>query len=228
MYRSLFLSAALLSAPAALAQDEVPTSLEGVGRLTIQSGWRMTSNDTLYDGYYSAPGREGLVRGPTSSGGPLAVGSFAYAVTDTVELGVDLFATGERLHLTDQPVLNTMTYGALVGVRFQTVLPDFGPYGLVPFAGILTGPTLAYSAFEGQTPQEIMTQAWAGTVGATMRLSPRWGVTAEYRLSFVRGQVGSVEQKLGSFNGGGSWFALGITYTWPPEPGLGAGRGVGF
>ena len=226
MYRSLFLAAALLSAPAALAQDELNTSLEGVGRLTIQSGWRLTSNDTFYEGYYSK--HEGLVRGPTSAGGPLVVGSFAYGITDMVELGVDLFATGERLRLTDQPMLTTLTYGALVGVRFQSVL-DIGPYGLVPFAGILTGPTLAFSQFEGQQAREEMTQAWVGTVGATLRLSPRWGLTGEYRLSFVRGLVNDVgSEKFGSYNGGGNWFALGVTYTWPPEQSHGMGRGVGF
>lgn len=225
MYRSLLLSVALLSAPAALAQDEVNTTLEGVGRLTLQSGWRLTSNNTFYEGYYAT--RPELARGPTSPGGPLVVGSFAYGITDMVELGVDLFATGERLRLTDQPELTTLTYGALVGVRFQTVL-EVGQ-GLVPFAGILTGPTLAFSQFKGQPAQEIMTQAWAGTVGATMRLSDRWGLTGEYRFSFVRGPVGALaNQKFGSFNGGGNWFALGVTYLWPPEPSRGMGRGVGF
>ena len=75
-----------------------------------------------------------------------------------------------------------------------------------------------------------MTQAWAGTLGATLRVSPRWGLTAEYRISFVRGPVGSIgEQKFGSFNGGGSWFALGLTYVWPPDPSRSfGGRGVGF
>lgn len=227
MYRSLFLSVALLSAPAALAQeDDVNTTLEGVGRLTIQSGWRLTSNNTFYEGYYGP--NAGLARGPTSPGGPLVVGSFAYGITDSLELGIDLFATGERLRLTDQPMLSTLTYGALVGLRFQTVL-DLGPQGLIPFVGVLTGPTLAFSQFEGQPAQEIMTQAWAGTVGATMRLSERWGLTGEYRLSFVRGPVGALGgRKFGSFNGGGNWFALGVTYVWPPEPSRGMGRSVGF
>jgi hypothetical protein len=226
MYRSLFLAAALLSAPAALAQEELDTTLEGVGRLSIQTGWRLTSNDTFYNGYYAR--NPDLVRGPTSAGGPLVVGSFAYGITDMVELGVDLFATGERLRLTDQPMLTTMTYGALVGVRFQTVL-DLGPNGLIPFAGILTGPTLAFSQFEGKTAQEVMTQAWAGTLGATLRLNNRWGITGEYRFSFVRGPVGGLDgQKFGSFNGGGNWFALGMTYTWPPEPSNGMGKGMGF
>lgn len=228
MSRGLLLLAALLSASASLAQDDVaPTSLEGVGRLTIQTGWRLTSNDTFYERYYSQHAE--LARGPSSSGGPLVAGSFAYALTDTVELGIDLFATGERLRLTNQPELTTLTYGALVGVRFQTVL-DVGPHGLVPFAGILTGPTLAYSKFEGQQAQEVVTQAWTGTVGATLRLSPRWGLTGEYRLSFVRGPVGNLgSQTFGSFNGGGNWFALGVTYTWPPDVGARSrGRSVGF
>ncbi|XXF75002.1 hypothetical protein P2318_18185 [Myxococcaceae bacterium GXIMD 01537] len=229
MYRSLLL-AAVLTASTALAQEEeyeVPTSLEGVGRLSIQSGWRLTSNETFYEGYYAANSQ--LERGPMSNGGPLVIGSFAYSISDLIELGVDLFATGERLRLTNQPTLTTMTYGALLAVRFQTVLPQVGPYGFVPFMGILSGPTLAYSVFEGQKANEVVTQTWAGTLGGTLRLSPRWGLTAEYRLSFVRGQVAPPGGlKLGSYNGGGNWFALGVTYTWPPEPSRKLGGGAPF
>jgi hypothetical protein len=107
----------------------------------------------------------------------------------------------------------------MVGLRFQTLL-DVGPQGLVPFAGIMTGPTLAYSRFGSEAPpQEITTQAWAGTVGGTLRLSSHWGLTAEYRIVFVRGPVGGLAgQTFGSFNGGGNWFSVGVTYLWPPEP----------
>jgi hypothetical protein len=226
MFRSLLLAFAILAAAPALAQEDDPLSLNGVGRFTLQTGWRLTSNNTFYKGYYDP--RPGLARGANSPGGPLLAGSFAYAMTESMELGVDLFATGERLRLADLPELSTLTYGALVGLRFQTVL-DIGPYGLVPFGGVLTGPTLVLSRFQGGDSLEVVTQAWAGTVGATLRLSPRWGISAEYRLSFVRGQVPTHGgQTFGSVNAGGNWFSLGMTYAWPPSPSRPIGGGLGF
>lgn len=229
MSRSLFL-AAVLSASAALAQDDdYPSeSLSGVGRFSLEAGWRLTTNKTFYNSYYG--GRPDLTRAPGSPGGPLAVGSFAYGISESLELGVDLFAGGERLQLTGQPELTTATYGALVGLRLQSVVPGFGPHGLVPFIGLLAGPTLAYSQFKGATGQEDLKTAYGATLGATLRMNPRWGLTAEYRFVNVRGPVGGLSgQSFTSFNGGGSWFSVGLTYTWPPEQNSHPlGSGLGF
>lgn len=241
MVRPLLLALALCATPA-LAQDgsegdegdegyfeaEVPPArLRGVGRFSLQTGWRLTSNGTFYRGYYGK--RPELERAPASPGGPLLVGSFAYAFTDVVELGIDLVATGERLRLTGQPTLTTMTFGALVGVRFQKLLPGVGRHGLVPFAGVLVGPTYVLSRFDGiASNQEGIPTALVGSVGATLRLSPRWGLTAEYRLSFVRGRPGFVRQpdlgleSFGSFNAGGNWLSVGFSYAWPPKPSCGS------
>lgn len=227
MSRSLCL-AAVLAASAALAQDDdYPSeSLSGVGRFSLQAGWRLTPNKTFYNSYYSA--RPDLTRSPGSPGGPLAVGSFAYGISDTLELGVDLFGGGERLQLTNQPELTTATYGALVGLRYHVL--DFGLRGLVPFIGVLTGPTLAYSQFKGAPGQEDLKTAYGATVGATLRMNARWGLTAEYRFLNVRGPVGGLAgQSFGSFNGGGSWFSLGLTYVWPAEQNSHPlGSGLGF
>lgn len=235
MLRRLLPPLVLLIAAPAVAQDfeegeeEVSTSLDGVGRISIQGGYRVTSNETFYKRWYSQTAfiKAGFVdvpRAREAAGGPLVVGTFAYAITDMVELGIDLFATGGRLYVNTpegEQHIDTLTYGAAVGLRFQTVLPEVGPYGLVPFAGILTGPSLASSKRQGQTLLETTTQVWMGALGTTLRLSPRWGVTAEYRLAFIRGPVGpwnAEEDKPSSFSNGGSWFALGVTYSFPPEP----------
>ncbi len=227
--RRLPLLALLIAAPA-LARDpeagdaedeEVSTSLDGVGRISIQGGWRVTSNETFYKSWYGRESYRELARPSEASGGPLAVGSFAYAINDLVELDIDLFITGGRLRLNTpegEQDLDTLSYGAAIGLRFQTVLPEVGPYGLVPFTGILTGPALTSSKRPDERLQESITQVWMGSLGATLRLSPRWGVTAEYRLAFLRGVVGPPEGRIGSFNTGGSWFTVGVTYSFPPEP----------
>ncbi|WP_199243222.1 hypothetical protein [Vitiosangium sp. GDMCC 1.1324] len=212
------------SASAQYEEEEELAPLNGVGRMSIQAGWRLSPNGTFYDKFYSLPDYQGVARAPASPGGPFLAGSFGYAMTDFIELGIDLFATGEQLRLTGAPTLTNVTYGALLGVRFQTLLDFLTPQGVVPFVGLQTGPTLVYSQAEGVGQRELFTQTWAGTVGATFRLSSSWGLTTEYRLAFVRGLTPFTAnnnagfQNLGSFNGGGSWFALGVTYMFPPDP----------
>lgn len=247
MVRPLLLAVSLL-ATSALAQpgregydgfegymdpEAPPARLRGVGRFSLQTGWRLTSNESFYQSYYGR--HPELGRAPASPGGPLLVGSFAYAFTDVVELGIDLVATGERLRLTGQPTLTTMSFGALVGVRFQKLLLGVGPHGLVPFAGVLVGPTYVLSRFDGvPSNQESVPTALVGSLGATLRMSSRWGLTAEYRLAFVRARPGFVRQpdlgleSFGSFNAGGNWLSVGFTYAWPPKVSRGGGGFTDF
>jgi hypothetical protein len=206
----LALLVSLLLAPAALAQ----TSLDGVGRITVAGGWRRTSNDTFLNGYYSRPENQGLQRAKASPGGPLLVATFGYAMTEHVELGVDLFGATERIQLTGAPRLTTLTYGALLGLRLQTLLEGVGPQGLLPWVGLLSGPTLVLSTFQGQPGVEGVKQAWGLTAGGSLRLTERWAATLELRGLLVRGPV----KDLGSVNGGGVWLGLGTTYTFDAEP----------
>jgi hypothetical protein len=207
----------LLVAPAALAQDDSSeASLEGGSRISFQGGWRMVQNNTFLDRYYSRPENVGLERASVTRGGIVGAATFAYSIKDAAEIGIDLFAHTQKLQLTNQPSLTTASYGALIGLRSQTWL-DLGPYGTVPSVGILTGPFVAAAAFDGQKARETLLQAWALTAGATMRLTPRWGVCLEYRFVLARGAVGTPEQRLGSFNAGGSWLTLGVTYTFARE-----------
>ncbi|NOJ93207.1 hypothetical protein D7W82_08645 [Corallococcus sp. CA049B] len=237
MLRRLPLVFALATAPTlALAQEgdwsagRAPTDLDGVGRITVQAGYRLTSNGTLYDAWYGAKGPgNGLERAPESSGGPLGVATFAYAMSDLVEVGIDLFGTAQTLRLSEpgpdgttvSRKVSTVSYGALLGVRFQGVL-DIGPQGLIPSAGVLTGPAVISSTREGSSIQERVSQAWVGSLGATLRLSAEWGITAEYRFMLLRGPVESPDAEAFkgpfSFSHGGNWFALGVTYAFPPNP----------
>ncbi|GHG76733.1 hypothetical protein [Comamonas sp. JC664] len=233
MLRRLLPLALLLSAPAAARDyspfddDAVSTSLDGVGRITIQGGWRITPNKTLYDGWYSRQANQGLPRAREVSGAPTVTASFAYAISDLLEVGIDLFGSQSRLFLNEPGTdggppqarrVDTLGYGALVGLRLQTVVPQLGPQGLVLFGGLLTGPTLISSERQGEALQELTTQAWMANAGATLRLTPRWGITADYRLAFLRGPVGPATARVGSFSMGGSWLSLGITYSFPAEP----------
>lgn len=236
MYRTLLLAFALCAATA-FAEDEpddygelvgAPTALKGVGRMSIQLGWRMSPNETFYRDYYTS--RPGLERAPGSPGGPLFAGSFGYSFAEFFELSIDLVVTGERLRLTQQPTLTTGTFSSLVGFRFQKLLSGVGPEGLVPFVGALIGPTFVVSRFKDvPSNQESNTIGVGTTLGATLRLSPRWGLTAEYRLTFIEGRPGFVRQpdlalqSFSPFNAGGHWLSVGFAYWWPPKPSRGGG-----
>ena len=181
-------------------------------------GCRPTS--TFYESFYALPDYRGLTRAPASPGGPFLGVSFGYSVTEYFELGVDLFTTGEQLRLTNAPTLTNVSYGALVALRFQTLFDVLTPEGVVPFIGLETGPTLAYSQADGVGKRELATQTFAGSVGASFRFTPRWALTAEYRIAFARGQTAfqnrdEFKSVLASYNAGGNWFALGLTYYLP-------------
>lgn len=213
----------LLATLAALtASAQGGPSLAGGSRISVQGGWRYVRNATFYDTYYSLPGKQNPERAPQSHGGPLGIATFAYSVTDLFEVGIDLFGLLERPQLTDAPRLTTAAYGALLGLRLQSAW-DLGPEGTVPFVGVLTGPLLATAVFEGGAPRETLSQAWAVTAGATLHLTPQWGVNLEFRQVFARGAVGQPREGFGSFNAGGSWLTVGVNYSFPADTGP-AGR----
>jgi len=219
--RRLLLLVLLLSAAGASAQDAGPSALDQTTRITVHGGWRLTPNNTFYEGYYTLPDNVGLPRAPESPGGPYVGATFGYSATELVEVGIDLFATGERLQLTGAPPITTVTYGALVGVRFQALLDVLTENGVVPFIGLQSGPVLAFSTVEGVGVRETFMQGWAGTVGVNFRLNAHWGIAADYRLVFARaanpfsGRPGLTE--LGSYNAGGSWFSVGVSFFFPPK-----------
>ena len=226
--RRLLLGCLLLAATGAFAQDdEGAVPLNGQSRITVQGGLRLSNNDSFYDSFYALPDAActaGCSR--ASPPGPFAAATFAYSVSDFIELGIDIFATQQRLALSQAPTLTNTTYGALLGLRLQGLWEVLTPQGVVPFLGIETGPSLAYSVSSERQSKEVIIQPWVGTVGATFRLSSRWAVTAEYRLAFARGlspfndrtPASDAYKNLAAYNAGGNWFGLGVTYLLESKP----------
>lgn len=199
--------ASLLFPSVALAQ------LAGVGRITIEPGWRLTPNDHFAEAASAA----GAALTRTSPGGPTLAGSFAYSATGWLEIGIDLFAGAEQLRLQGQPALTSITYGGALGVRLQAPLEQFlFAERFVPFAGLLSGPTLIDVVGGNlQGTNEKVTASYILSAGFTFQVDQHWGITAEYRLLLARGMVDGI----GSINGGGSWFSLGITFLIPSDSG---------
>lgn len=210
----LFLS--LMASPASAEdeyEDEGPPPLENSGRISLQTGWRYTPNTRLFDDYYAQPRNSGLTRAGGAIGGPLLTTTFAYSPREWLELGVDLFFTYERMRVTGLPGLNAVTFGAMLGLRFQKEL-ELGPQGFIPFVGPLLGTTFTSALFDEGPSVETFAPTLGLTAGGTLRLSPEWGVTFEYRLTYARGNA----EKLGPYDSGGHWLVVGMAYTFPTPP----------
>jgi len=206
----------LLTASTASAQydeEEASPMLEGSSRFSLQTGWRYTPNTRFFDDYYSQEKHRNLERAGGAMGGPLLTATFAYSPLEWLELGIDLFTTYERMRLTAQPGLNAVTFGALVGLRYQKRL-ELGGKVLVPSVGVLMGPMLAASYFDGRGSVENAAQTIGGTVGATLRLSEEWGLAFEYRLLYGKG----VAEEVGAYDAAGNGFSVGMTYQFPSVP----------
>jgi hypothetical protein len=183
--------------------------LEGTSRVSVMGGWRYAPNFTFYDNYYFSSANRGLERERGSIGGPLLTATFGYSATEFIEVGIDLFATYERILLTNKPGLNTATYGALVGVRFQKRL-ELGNQVWIPSVGILGGPHIAAAYYDDDQAVERGSQALGFAAGATLRLSKEWGFCFELRHIFAGGDT-----EEGPYNAGGSWLSVGMTYKIP-------------
>jgi hypothetical protein len=186
-------------------------ALKRQSRFSLGAGWRYAPNTTFFDTYYSRLENRGLARADGTFGGPLAVSTFAYSPLEWLELGIDMFFTYERMALTQKPEFNTLSFGTMLGLRVQKRF-NLGPEGsFTPFVGVLSGPTFTASYFAGSRSVENYAQASGLTAGAHLRLSPKWGVCFEYRLTFANGQA----EGLGVYDAGGSWLSVGLTYIFP-------------
>jgi hypothetical protein len=179
----------------------------GTSRVSLLPGYRWGLNSN----FYASAERVGARQAPGLSGGPGLILSCAYSATDNLEVSIDPFVATEVLHLTGHPSLRSFIYGATLGLRLQ-----FPSETLTPWVGIHTGPILIYAgAPPALANAEAFAQTFGASIGATWRLSERWGVMAQYQFLFG----GELSTPLGRIHGKGHWGAVGISYFFPRESG---------
>jgi hypothetical protein len=180
----------------------------GTGRITFAPGWRLTPNDTFAKSAELA----GTPLGHSLPGGPVGIASFAYAATEELEVELSMYGGAEFLKLEGLPTLTSVTYGALAGLRLGY---SFWEDRVRPSLLFATGIALVMTTgggMEGLT--EKLSQIYVPGVGVSFSLGTNWDLTLDYRLLLaVRGSVPGI----GSINGGGSWFTIGISYLFPPD-----------
>jgi hypothetical protein len=197
----------LLWAGPASAIDKWPQGIDGVGRISIVGGWKQTPNDYFFN---NAAG-QGYPLEWAGNGGVQGGASFGYGATSFIEASIDLFIGMDRFKIAGYDTINTLTYGALLGVRFTYM--DLFFKGFAPFIGFGVGPTLGYVTTSGVDPMETLVTGVGGTAGLTYRVAERVGITLEYRFLYAR-----AKWVLGGINVGANWLSLGVVIYFPRSP----------
>jgi len=175
---------------------------QGTGRITLMPSFRLSQQSPFYASAaaagYSAPG--GL------DGGPGAIGSFAYAATENLEVAVDPFFATEQLTVNGIPPVRAYVYGVNLGLRIVAPLAGNTFY---PWLGLHSGPVLVYA---GGPPNVASAESFGQTFGASLglgwRFSERWGAAVQYQFMYG----GELKTSVGTILGRGHWFSAGVTY----------------
>ncbi len=198
--------ASLLAASSILAADE--RSIEGMGRVAVQAGYRWTPNAEFMrraaEAQHPVIGR--------MSGGPQFSASFGYAAFKWVEATIDLIGGFENFRLEGIGQVTSTTYGGLLGVRFAKM--DFPLSGMVPYIGAQMGPVLSFITSESMPSTERLNTGYSVNAGLAIRIGEHWGVGFDARYLFARGDVPAVA----TVDAGGIWVSLAITYFIPAGP----------
>ncbi len=209
MIRALVVAAFLAASAAAAQEDSEQRTVQGMGRVAIQAGYRYTFN-----GEFMA--RAAKLGHPVEGGmpgGPGFAASFGYAPLDWIEATIDALVGFESFRVQGYGTFTSTTYGALLGVRFTKM--DFPFRGLVPYVGIQLGPMLSFVTSKSVQNAERLNTAYSINAGFAVRFSSRWavGLDARYLLA-TRGDV----PEIATIDGGGLWVALSLTYFIPAGP----------
>ncbi len=198
--------AALIAAAPAMAQQR---TLEGAGRISLQGGYRYTPNG---DFIRRAEAAGFPVEGGAIIGGPQFSGSFGYAPLDWMEATIDVIVGFESFRLRDLDTFTSTTYGALIGVRLAKT--DFPFQNLVPHIGAQIGPVLSFISGTSIAGSERFNTAYSLNAGLTFRFAERWAAGFDVRYLFAYGALPEVA----TFNAGGLWGSLSVTYFIPSGP----------
>jgi opacity protein-like surface antigen len=198
---------ALVWAPAAWAIDQWTQGIDGVGRISIMGGWKQTPNDY----FFNNAAMQGHPVESRGFGGVQGAASFGYGATRFIEASVDLFVGMDQFKIAGYDTITTLTYGALLGVRFTYM--DLFIKGFAPFIGFGVGPTLGYVTTSGVDPIESLVTGVAGTAGLSYRVAERVAITLEYRFLYAR-----AKWVLGGVNVGANWLSLGVVVYFPRSP----------
>lgn len=198
--------AALLVASSVTAADR---TLEGMGRVALQGGYRYTPNA---DFIRRANAAGHPVEGGALNGGPQFSASFGYAAFDWFEATIDLIVGFESFRLKDFEEFTSTTYGGLLGIRLAKM--DFPFHGLVPYVGAQIGPVLSYLTSRSTTGSERFNTGYSINAGLTFRFADRWGAGFDVRYLFAWGDLPEVA----TLNAGGLWGSLSLTYFIPSGP----------
>lgn len=190
-----------VTASAAFAQQE--RSVEGMGRIAVQGGYRWTPNSSFAAQAASA-GHPLIGR---MNGGPQFSVSFGYAALDWLEASIDAFVGFEQFRLEGLEQFTSTSYGALLGVRIEKM--DFPFRGVLPYLGAQIGPALAFIASHSVANSEKLNTGISVNAGLTFRVAEKWGLGFDARYLF--GTNGEIPD-LGSIDGGGLWISLTVTF----------------
>lgn len=206
--RFLVLASLTAAATAFAADDRAERSLEGMGRVAVQGGYRWTPNADFMRRAADAlhPVQGGM------PGGPQFSASFGYAPLDWVEATIDVFVGFENFRLEGLEQFTSTTYGALLGVRFAKM--DFPVRGLVPYFGAQLGPVLSFITSKSVANAERLNTGYSINAGLTFRIRDRWGIGFDARWMFARGDV----PEIATIDAGGLWVSLSVTYFIPAGP----------
>jgi hypothetical protein len=203
---------ALLLATGAAAQEL--RSMEGMGRVSVQGGYKWAPNAP----FVQKADEAGHTLEGKLAGGPQFSASFGYAALDWVEATIDLLIGFENFTLKDYEPFASTTYGALLGVRLAKM--DFPIRGLVPHLGAQFGPVLSFITSKSINSAEKLNTAYSLNAGLTWRFKEKWGVGFDARYVFATGEIpgaGPGGDNL-TINAGGLWVSLTLVYFIGPGP----------
>jgi len=197
---------ALVCLPA-FAEDE--RSVDGLGRVSVQAGYRWVPN--VY--FAQQAGAAGYPMPHHSPGGPQGSLSFGYGATQFIEGTIDLFIGYEQLKLANLDPFDAYSYGALFGAR--AVAMDWPFHGLAPYVGVQVGPLLGVVDSKTYPNHETVTTGYSFQAGATLRFGDRFGLDLSVRYLVGRSYVTGIS----GVNVGGLLVSLGLNvyFAGPPN-----------